>query len=74
VALSTCRAAPRDADEDGLYARALGHAIFTEGESGEELRSNVLEAVSLNFEEAAARPRWVRLHFVKNELIPVEAR
>ena len=63
----------RDAEEGGFYARALGHGIFTEAESWDELRSNVLEAVSLHFEDAAVRPRLVQLHYVKDELIPVEA-
>lgn len=63
----------RDAEEGGYCARALGHSIFTEAETWEELRTNVLEAVSLHFEEAAVRPRLVQLHYVKDELIPVEA-
>jgi hypothetical protein len=63
----------RDAEEGGFCARALGHAIFTEGETWEELRANVLEAVSLHFEDARERPRLVQMHYVKDELIPVEA-
>jgi predicted RNase H-like HicB family nuclease len=63
----------RDADEGGFYARALGHGIFTEGDTWEELRANVLEAVSLHFEEAPVRPRLVQMHYVRDELIPVEA-
>jgi predicted RNase H-like HicB family nuclease len=63
----------RDADEGGYYARALGHSIFTQGETWDELRANVLEATSLHFEEEAAQPRLVQLHYVKDELIPVEA-
>lgn len=63
----------RDAEERGFYARALGHPIFTEAGSREDLRANVLEAVSLHFEDAAMRPRLVRMHYVKDELIPVEA-
>jgi len=63
----------RDAEEGGFYARALGHAIFTEAETWEELRKNVLEAVSLHFEADVVRPRLVQLHYVKDELIPVEA-
>ena len=63
----------RDAEEGGYWARALGHAIFTEGETWEELRSNVLEAVSLHFKGAEARPRLAQLHYVKDELIPLEA-
>ena len=63
----------RDAEEGGYCARALGYAIFTEGETWEELRNNVLEAVSLHFEDVEVKPRIVQLHYVKDELIPVEA-
>jgi len=63
----------RDAEEGGYYARALGHAIFTEAETWEELRSNVLEATLLHFEAEPLRPRLVQLHYVKDESIPVEA-
>lgn len=63
----------RDAEEGGFYARALGHAIFTQADTWDELRTNVLEAVSLHFEDAAVRPRLVQMHYVKDELIPVEA-
>jgi len=63
----------RDADEGGYYARALGHSIFTEAETWDELRANVLEAVSLHFEDETVHPRLVQLHYVKDELIPVEA-
>ncbi len=63
----------REAEEGGFYARALGHAIFTEAETWDELRANVLEATALHFEGAAERPRLIQLHYVKDELIPVEA-
>lgn len=63
----------RDAKEGGLYARALGHDIFTQAESWDELRVNVLEAVSLHFEHATERPRLVQLHYVNDELLSVEA-
>ena len=63
----------RDAEESGFYARALGYAIFTEAETWEELRTNVLEAVALHFEDILARPRLVQMHYVRDELIPVEA-
>ena len=62
-----------DAEEGGYYARALGYAIFTQAETWEELRANVLEATSLHFENSVARPRLVQIHYVKDELIPVEA-
>jgi hypothetical protein len=63
----------RDAEEGGFYARALGYAIFTEAKTWEELRTSVLDAVSLHFEDAAERPRLIQMHYVRDELIPVEA-
>ncbi len=63
----------RDAEEGGYWARALGHAIFTEADTWEELRANVLEATALHFEDAPVHPRLVQLHYTKDELIPVEA-
>lgn len=63
----------RDAEEGGYTARALGHSIFTEAETWEELRGNAMEATELHFESAATRPRLIQLHYVKDELIPVQA-
>ena len=63
----------RDADEGGYCARALGQPIFTEADTWEELRRNVLEATSLHFEDSPSRPRLVQLHYVKDELVPLEA-
>ena len=63
----------REAEEGGFYARALGQSIFTEGDTWEELRANVLEAASLHFEDTAERPKLIQLHYVKDELIPLEA-
>ena len=63
----------RDAEEGGYFARALGHGIFTEADTWEELRANVLEAMAVHFEDSAVHPRLVQLHYVKDELIPVEA-
>jgi len=59
-----------DAPEGGYTARALGHSIFTEADSIEELRSNVREAVQCHFEEGQ-RPNIVRLHFVRDEVIAI---
>ncbi|HKF49451.1 MAG TPA: hypothetical protein VKB38_18980 [Terracidiphilus sp.] len=63
----------RDAEEGGYTARALGYSIFTEAETWEELRDNVREAASLHFEDEAVRPKMIQLHFIKDELIPLEA-
>jgi hypothetical protein len=62
-----------EAEEGGYGSRALGQAIFTEAETSQQLRENVLEVTSLHFEDAPAKPRLIQLHFVKDELIPVEA-
>jgi hypothetical protein len=61
----------RGAEEGGFCARALGHAIFTEAETWEELRANVPEAVGLHFKSDAERPRLVQLHYVNDELLSV---
>jgi hypothetical protein len=63
----------REAEEGGYVARALGQAIFTEAETWQQLRENVLEVTSLHFEDAPVKPKLIQLHFVKDELIPVEA-
>jgi predicted RNase H-like HicB family nuclease len=63
----------REAEEGGYVARALRQAIFTEAETWQELRDNVLEVTSLHFEDAPAKPKLIQLHFVKDELIAVGA-
>jgi predicted RNase H-like HicB family nuclease len=57
-----------DEAEGGFIARALGHSIVTEGDTWEELRANVKDAVRCHFEEAQA-PRVIRLHRVLDEVI-----
>ena len=59
----------READEGGLFARALGHAIFTGAESWNDLRANIIEAVMLHFEDEPIRPSIIQLHYIKDELI-----
>jgi len=59
-----------EAPEGGYQARALGHSIFTEAESFAELKKMVQDAVICHFEENE-RPRVVRLHIVKEELLAV---
>ena len=49
----------RDVQEGGYCARALGHAIFTEAETWEKLRANVIETIALHFEDGPAQPRLV---------------
>jgi predicted RNase H-like HicB family nuclease len=53
----------RDAEEGGYCARALGHGIFTQGDTWDELRANVLEATALHFEDALVRASFVQLDY-----------
>jgi len=53
----------------GLEARAVGHAIFTQAETLDELRGMVRDAVRCHFDPERA-PRVTRLHLVKDEVIP----
>lgn len=59
-----------EAPEGGYTARALGVSIFTEAEELRELHAQVRDAVQCHFEEAD-RPKVIRLHFVRDELIAV---
>ena len=59
----------REAEEGGYVARAPGHSVFAEAGTWEALRQNALEAARLHFEDAPARPKLIRLHLVKDELI-----
>ena len=56
-------------DVDGGYtAQALGHSIFTEAETWDELKLAVQDAVRAHFEDGEG-PSVVRLHLVKDEVL-----
>ncbi len=58
----------QDSPEGGYEAKALGESIFTEGESLEDLKENIREAVACHF-EAENMPKIIRIHYVKEEII-----
>ena len=58
-----------DEIDGGYSASALGYGIHTDGETIEELRQNVKEAVECYFDAAMERPRLIRLHFVRDEVL-----
>jgi len=58
-----------ESPEGGFEARALGHSIFTEADSFEELRQMVRDAVRCHFENGSS-PRIIRLHVVREEVLP----
>ena len=62
--------AVEESPEGGFEAQALGFDIFTQADTMAELREMVRDAVSCHFEENE-RPRVIRLHLVKDEVIAV---
>ncbi|CAN5203156.1 2-oxoisovalerate dehydrogenase E1 subunit beta [soil metagenome] len=59
-----------EAAEGGYIAKGLGHDIFTEAEDVAQLKEQVKEAVLCHFDEAEL-PQMIRLHFVREEILPV---
>lgn len=59
-----------EALEGGYTAKALGESIFTEGETIEQIKINIKEAVECHFDEGK-KPKLIRLHMIKEEVIPV---
>ena len=60
----------QESPEGGFEARALGHSIFTQADSMEQPKVMIRDAVACHFDEAD-RPVLIRLHTVKDEVIPV---
>lgn len=54
--------------DGGYEARALGESIFTEAETLEVLKEAIIDSVQCHFEDRE-RPKIVRLHFVKEEVL-----
>jgi len=60
-----------DSADGGFTATALGHAIVTQGDTLDELRAMVRDAVKCHFGDGAAGPvpKLIRLHFVRDEVM-----
>lgn len=56
--------------EGGWEAKALGHSIYSEADTLEELKEAVRDAVRCHFEEEDL-PRMIRLHVVRDEILTV---
>ena len=54
--------------DGGYSASAVGLGIHTQGDTEEELRRNVREAVDCHFDDSMVRPRLIRLRFVRDEV------
>jgi hypothetical protein len=57
-----------EAPEGGYTARALGHSIFTEADTWDELKEAVQDAVHCHFEDDKM-PTLIRLHVVREEVL-----
>ncbi|MBI5281535.1 MAG: 2-phospho-L-lactate guanylyltransferase [Candidatus Solibacter usitatus] len=54
--------------DGGFCAECLTEAIFTQGDSWDELRGNVRDAVSAFFFDRPA-PATIRLHLIRDEVL-----
>lgn len=57
-----------DSPEGGYEAKAIGHSIYTEADTVDDLREMIRDAVSCHFDQED-RPQIIRLHFVREEVI-----
>lgn len=55
--------------DGGYVAESLGEDIFTQGDTWDELRANVLEAVKGFYFDSSERPGRIRLHLVRDEIL-----
>ena len=53
--------------EGGFTAKSLGYSIFTEGETLEEVKKNIKDAIDCHFNKEEEIPDIIRLHIVKEE-------
>lgn len=58
-----------EADEGGHVASALGYGIHTQGETLDDLRAMVRDAVACHFDDPSEAPKLIRLHFVRDEML-----
>jgi predicted RNase H-like HicB family nuclease len=55
--------------DGGFVAECLSEDIFTQGNTWEELRENVREAVKGYFFDQPEKPNTIRLHLVRDEVL-----
>ena len=61
--------AVEESPDGGYEARALGPSIYTQADTLDDLKGMVRHALRCHFDEGD-RPRVIRLHLVKDEVIP----
>jgi len=55
--------------DGGYVAECLGEDIFTQGDTWDELRQNVLEAVKGFYFDSPSFPRRIRLRLIRDEVV-----
>ena len=58
----------QESPEGGYEARALGHSIYTQAETLDELKRALRDVVRCHFSDQD-RPSVIRLHLVRDEVI-----
>jgi predicted RNase H-like HicB family nuclease len=58
-----------DEVDGGYTAAALGYGIYTQGDTLDQLRTMVKDAVACYFDESNPGPKIIRLHFVRDEVL-----
>lgn len=56
-----------ESDEGGYTAKALGVSIFSQAETIDDLKKEIIDAVHCHFDDA--KKRVIRLHIIKEEII-----
>ena len=60
-----------EAQQGGYTANSLTYSIFTQGETLEELKANITDAIHCHFDDEEM-PKIVRLHLVHQEVFAIE--
>jgi predicted RNase H-like HicB family nuclease len=55
--------------EGGYSVKALGFSIFTQGETMQELKQNIKNAISCHFDKESDILRVILLHMVKEKIL-----
>lgn len=56
----------KESPEGGFEGRALEHSIFVEGETYDEIKENIRDAIHCHFEKEP--PSIVRVHYSREEI------
>ena len=61
-----------ESPDGGWVAEALGEDIITQGDSLEELKENIKDALECHFGDKDKIPRIIHLHIVRDEVLMYE--